>query len=253
MGSPADGSGHVVLLLAQPPGGAALGVALDVLLLLARDAERPRRHVARDDRAGRRERVVADGDRGDDGRVAAGAHAVADAGRVLVVAVVVGGDVAGGDVAVPADDRVADVAEVRHLAALADAAVLDLDEGAGLGALGQHRVGTDVGEGADVAAGADDALVEVRADHPGAVADERVLEEAAGTHLAGRTDGGAPEQVRVGADERVAAHLDAVVHEGRAGSSTVTPASMRRSTRRRRMIALTTASSTSRCIERPSC
>ena len=153
-------------------------------------------------------------DRRHDRRVAAGAHAVADVRRVLVVAVVVGGDVAGGDVAVPADDGVADVAEVRHLAALADAAVLDLDEGAGLGALGEHGVGADVGERPDAAAGADDALVEVRADDARAVADEGVAQEAAGADLAGRADGGAAEQVRVGADERVAAHLDAPVHVG---------------------------------------
>src|SRR5665647_2459468 len=47
--------GAVLLLLAQPPCGATLGVAFDVRLLVAGDAQGAGRHVAGDHRAGGRE------------------------------------------------------------------------------------------------------------------------------------------------------------------------------------------------------
>src|SRR5664280_594122 len=45
-----QGSAGALVRSAQAPSGAPLGVAVDVLLLAARDAERSRRHVARDHR-----------------------------------------------------------------------------------------------------------------------------------------------------------------------------------------------------------
>ena len=105
--------------------------------------------------------------------------------RVLLEAVVVGGDVAGADVGVVADVGVADVAQVRHLAALAHAARLDLDEGARLGALGELGARPDVGERTHGAAVADDALEQVGPDDARAVADDDVAQVAAGADLAG--------------------------------------------------------------------
>ena len=78
-----------------------------------------------------------DGVRADEG-------ARADAGAVLVHAVVVGGDGAGADVHPLAHVGIAQVAEVMALGAGTDAAVLDL------GIVAQLDVGTDVGVLADM-------------------------------------------------------------------------------------------------------
>src|SRR4051812_21114300 len=91
----------------------AVGVALDVALPLARDAERPRRHVVRDHGARGRIGPVADRDRGHERGVDGDPHAGADGGPVLAAAVVVGGDRARADVRALADLRVADVGQVR--------------------------------------------------------------------------------------------------------------------------------------------
>src|SRR6056297_1751418 len=79
-------------------------------------------------------------------------RAVADDGAVLVGAVVVAGDGARAHVDLAADGGVAYVGEVVHLAALADQALLHLDEIAGLGAVSEFRAGTEPRERADLAA-----------------------------------------------------------------------------------------------------
>ena len=90
-------------------------------------------------------------------RVDAAPHARADRRAVLVATVVVGGDRAGAEVGARPDVGVAEVGEVRHLRALADVGVLDLDERADLRAVAQHRAGAQVGERADA-----DAVVAAR-------------------------------------------------------------------------------------------
>src|SRR5690242_3673517 len=117
---------------------AALGVALDVLLTGAGHAEPARRHVLGDHRSRRRVGIVADAHRSDQRRVDTGLDPVADRGPVLAIAVVVGGDRAGPEVRTLADVGVADVAQMRHLAAGAHVGVLDLHERARLGARAQH-------------------------------------------------------------------------------------------------------------------
>src|SRR5215204_569327 len=87
--------------------GSALGVALDVALALARDAQRVGRHVVGDHRAGAGVGAVADADWRHERRVDAHLDARADGGAVLVGTVVVGGDRAGAEVGACADVRVA--------------------------------------------------------------------------------------------------------------------------------------------------
>src|SRR5690606_16454875 len=85
-------------------------------------------------------------------------------GAVLVHTVVVHGHRRGTDVGVLADGRVADVGEVRDLAALADLGVLRLDERADLALAPQPGAGPQVGERSDRRALADDGERAVRAD-----------------------------------------------------------------------------------------
>src|SRR3954468_21492760 len=114
-----------------------LGVVLDVRLTGPRDRERPGRDVVRDDRAGAGVRLVADRHRRDERGVDRRADVRADRRAVLVAPVVVGGDRGGAEVRAGPDVGVADVAQVRHLRALADVRVLDLDERARPGPLPQ--------------------------------------------------------------------------------------------------------------------
>src|SRR5215204_1714203 len=111
-----------------------LRIIRDVRLAGAGDAECVRGNVLGDDATRCGERAIAHFDRRDERRVHAGPHVGPDRRAVLLDAVVVRGDVARADVRVLADVRVADVAQVRDLRPTADVRVLDLDEGAGLGA-----------------------------------------------------------------------------------------------------------------------
>src|SRR6185312_687140 len=78
-----------------------VGVSLDVALASARYAKRAIRDVIRDDRPGTSVRVIADAHRRDEGGIDAGFHALSDLGAALGpgIGVVVGGHVAGADVA----------------------------------------------------------------------------------------------------------------------------------------------------------
>src|SRR5690606_6614931 len=87
--------------------------------------------------------------------VAAYECVVPDLGYGLIIPVVIGRNRAAADVDALADDRVADIAEVRHLAAFSDAGVLDLDEIADFDLIGEPRPGTQIGERADLAPVAD--------------------------------------------------------------------------------------------------
>src|SRR5947209_5551530 len=159
-----DLTGELGLVLVGPigfGGAPAAGVAGDVGLALAGDAQRLGGDVLGDHRARAGVGVVADGNRGHEGHVHAGVHARADLGAVLGGAVVVGGDGAGPQVGVGADVGVAHVGQMRDLGPGADVRVLDLHEGAGLGALLELGPGAQVGEGAHRAAGPDPAGVQV--------------------------------------------------------------------------------------------
>src|SRR3954452_25568572 len=132
-----------------------LGVVLDVRLAGARDRERPGRDVVGDDRSGAGVRLVADRYRGDERRVDRRADVRPDRRAVLVAPVVVGGDRRGAQVRAGPDVRVPDVAQVRHLRALADVRILDLDERPRLRPLAQEGARAQVGERPDRGAGPD--------------------------------------------------------------------------------------------------
>src|SRR3990167_1439942 len=106
-------------------------------------------HVPGDHRAGAHVGAVAQGKRRDQDAVAADEHALADGGAVLARAVVVAGDGAGADVAVPANVGVAQVAQVAGLDAGPGARVLELDEVAHVVAGTDDRARPDVGEWPD--------------------------------------------------------------------------------------------------------
>src|SRR5215211_2388950 len=108
----------------------AVRVTLDVLLPLTGDGQGALWNVLGDRRASASVRAVTDVERRHQGRVHAGLHALSELRAVLLTPVVVGGDGAGAEIAVIADVRVPDVGQMRHLCALADVGVLDLDEGA---------------------------------------------------------------------------------------------------------------------------
>ena len=180
-----------------------------------------------DDRSGRGVGAVADRHRRDQAVVAAHADVVADRGAVLVRPVVVDDDRARADVAALADRGVADVGQVRHLGAVADLGVLDLDVGADLAAGAEHGAGPQVAERADGRV-----LADLRA---GGVAleDGRALADLAVGQRGVRADDGVPSyngvSVKLGVAARsvtsgsstTSASIQVV-----AGSRTATPARM---------------------------
>src|SRR3954451_19482183 len=111
--------------------------------------QRARRDIFCDHRTCCNPSVVPDLDRCNERIVDSGPDVAADPRPFLRLAglvVEVGGHVSGADVRARADLRVAHVREVRHLRALADARVLQLDERAGLRARGEHGAGAQVAE-----------------------------------------------------------------------------------------------------------
>src|SRR6266700_3651034 len=113
----------VVSVGAPPaPGRPTLDDALDGAL----DGERTGRDVLGDGRAGRRLRPIADGEGRNQHGIRSDDGTVPDDRAVLALPVVVDEHRAGADVDVLADLGVADVGEVRHLAAAPDARLLDL-------------------------------------------------------------------------------------------------------------------------------
>src|SRR3954454_4745451 len=127
----------------------AIRIVRDVRLTSAGDAEGLGRDVFGDDATRCGVGAITDLHGGDERRVDARADVGADRRAVLGAAVVVRGDVARPDVRALAHVGVADVGEVWDLGALADRRVLDLHEGARLGARVQMGVGAQVGERAD--------------------------------------------------------------------------------------------------------
>src|SRR5829696_9277319 len=130
--------------------------ALDRPLVGAFDGEGVGRHVLGDRRSGGGLGPVPDRHGGYQHGIRSNEGAVTDGGAVLAGPVVVDEHGAGADVHPGADVGVADVAEVRDLGPRADDRVLDLDEGAGLGARPQLAAGAQGGERADHRSGADD-------------------------------------------------------------------------------------------------
>src|SRR3954469_4609350 len=124
-------------------------ISFDVGLLGTGNSQRVGRDVVGDDGAGARPGTVTDRDRGDEDIMRAGVDVPADGGALLLDAVVVGGDGTRADVAAGADLGVPDVGQVRHLRALPDHRVLDLNVGARLGAVHQGRSRAKVAERAD--------------------------------------------------------------------------------------------------------
>src|SRR5690606_20348027 len=118
-----------------------LDPSLEVPLRSHAHRERSGRDVLAHDRTGTGLRTRPERDGRDHDGVRAGVHMVADDRAVLVDVVVVGRDGARAEVDALADLGVADVRQVRHLAARADRRVLDLDEGSRLRAIGELRPG----------------------------------------------------------------------------------------------------------------
>ena len=143
----------------------SIGVALDVPLVVVAHRKCPFGNVALHHCTGASVGPVPDLYRGDQHRVNADADLVADHRPVLAETVVVGGHRPGAEIAAGADVGIADVGEVRDLRALADPRVLDLDEGARLGARLERGAGPEIGEGADLAAVEDLALDQVGVGH----------------------------------------------------------------------------------------
>src|SRR5260370_27161001 len=114
---------------------AALGVALDIGLAFAGDAQRALGNVVGDDRPRAGVGVVPHDDRSDEGHVDARVHSGADPGAVLGPAVVVGGDGAGPEVGLLAHVGVTHVGQVGNLGAGSDVGVLDLHQRVHLGAV----------------------------------------------------------------------------------------------------------------------
>src|SRR5215207_7827467 len=132
----------IVRLLCGPdPGGSVsrsgarsvrLDPPLDVALRGHAERQSTGGHILADHRSGPGLRACTDPNRRHEHVVRPGVHLVADLGAVLGDVVVVRGDRARAEVDAGPDRRVADVRQVRHLAALADRGVLGLDERADL-------------------------------------------------------------------------------------------------------------------------
>src|SRR4051794_5035372 len=198
-------------------GRLAVGVALDVPLLVLAHRERALGHVALDHCTGASVGAVADFYRCDQHRVNADPDVAADRSPVLAETVVVGGDRAGAEVAAGADLGVADVGEMRDLGALPDLRVLYLDEGADLGVRSELGTGTQIGEGADLGAVIDLALNQVGVRHGDVAAELGVGQGGQRTDRGAGADLGGAAQAGAGLDSGVGGDLDAGVDPGRAG------------------------------------
>src|SRR6266702_1660502 len=201
----------VICAAAPPaPGRPTLDDALDGAL----DGQRTGRNVLGDGRAGRCLRPITDGEGRNQHGIRSDEGAVTHDGAVLVLAVVVDEHRAGADVDVLADLGVADVGEVRHLAAAPDARLLDLHVGADLAAGTQLGPRTQIGERADHRARADVRLDGDRLRHGGLVVHRAGDQAGVGADRAAGADASARLQERQRFQHGVLADLDAGVHVG---------------------------------------
>src|SRR5919106_2532772 len=187
----------------------ASGVTLDDLLLATLDGERTGRDILGDDGPRARVRVVPDLHGSDQHRVAANPHAVADRRLVLATPVVIDRDRRRTDVRILPNGGVADVGQMRNLAARTDHRLLDLDERSGLGALLQPRLGPQVAERPDLRAGPDPRGYSDAEGHVRLGADRRVDKAGVGTDDRAARDGG--RALQVGARQQHRVRLDHAV------------------------------------------
>src|SRR5260370_8087945 len=162
----------------------------------ARDGQRVRRNVIGNCGAGSDVGAVTDPYRCHKSGIAAYEDAAADDCGILVNSIVVAGDGAGAYVGFAPYARVAEIGKVHGLGALAEDALLDLDEIADACAFEQAHVAAEMREGPDLSLRRDETRVHYRIrldDH--AVADRDVAQYAAAGY---RT---------TGADARSAQHL----------------------------------------------
>ena len=213
-GGCAGGPGRLVGRRAGPAAG---DPAVDVALLRPGDRELTGLDVADDGGAGGDVGAVTDGARRDDDRVAADEAVRADRRVALGQAVVVGEDRARADVGAGADGRVAAVAEVRHLGAVADLGVLRLDEAADLAAGAETRAGPQEGERPDRRARTDLGELGLGAHDAGAVVDLDVAQGRVGADDAVAADRGRTEDLRAGVHDRVGADRDVGIDPRRRG------------------------------------
>src|SRR5712692_2366259 len=158
-------------------------------------------HVLGEERSRPRAGALAKFDGRDQHRVHADEGAVPDLRLVLDLAVEVGGDRPGADVGVLAHRRVAQVGDVRHLAAAADRGAHELGEAADVDVLVDDRPRPDLHEGAAV--------------RP--VAYARVLYMYVRSNAAGLADHRVALDMGEGLDDGVLADADGAVDEGAGG------------------------------------
>ncbi|OEI69381.1 hypothetical protein Cus16_1225 [Curtobacterium sp. ER1/6] len=196
-------------------GSVFLDPSVGVALRGVADRQRPGRYVLADGRTRAGVRPVPNPNRGDEHVVRAGADVRPDLGPVLVHAVVVRGDRVRADVGLLADLGVADVRQVRDLAAASDDRVLRLDEGADLAPLAEDRARTQVGEGADGGAVADDREGRVDPVHHRAGTDLGVAERGVRPDHRAGGDRRRAHELRPGQDLGVGLDRDVEVDPGR--------------------------------------
>ena len=121
-----------------------------------------RRAVAADGRSGADRGIVTHGHRGDKLGVGADKDAVAEGGLKFIRSIVVTGDGAGTDVAIAADDRIAQVGEMIGLGAFAQHGFFGFDKITNMDIIAQYGAWPQTGIRADGGALADFGAVEMR-------------------------------------------------------------------------------------------
>ncbi len=136
---------------------------------------------------------------------------------MLVRAVIVAGDGTGADVHALADGGVADIGQMRHLAAAPDGGLLNLHVGAGLGALAQVRGRAQVGARTGGGTVVDLRLHSHRLVDDATRADARVGQAAVRAHHGILADGGGAHEDDVGKQLNIGGdfHLGADIGRGR--------------------------------------
>src|SRR6266850_3105703 len=173
-------------------------------LAAARDSQGIRGNVVGDRGARGDIRAIADSNRRNQSGIAPDKHFVPYRGREFVEAVVVAGDRARADVCFRADLRIAEIREVHRLGALADGALLQLDEIADARIRFQMIVRAKAREGAD-----DHAVVEAALRHYTMRLDSYVVAQSRVGEHASRSNGAAhanfrfAEQLHARFDDRV--------------------------------------------------
>src|SRR5882672_5256262 len=186
--------GHFAAFFGGPPGFGGLAAA--------REAEGIRRNVLRNRGTGGNVGAVADFYRRNENGIASDKNAIADDRGKFIHAVVIAGNRSGADVGVRAQFGVADVTQVRNFAALADDRFFRLDKVSNARAFFQMGSRTNAREWPDRIAAIEMAFEDhrVRFDSD-AIAENGVVQDAAGANRAVGAEFCLAEQLHAGLDE----------------------------------------------------